>query len=155
MSHIALLTYRISYNHALPVLFPSQQGGKRTQYARELLDHPLSTLYDSRLVISVEMCEVRGEPATNTRTHAQNRHLGHTSRLQRRIRRRMMSCCARPILTVMICTSTGQNIMVRRPAWQALTLTEGVGLSPDHFLRVERKSSSRHAYTQSITRRPT
>lgn len=52
---------RISYNHALPILFPSQ-GGKRTQYARELLDHPLSTLYDTRLVISTEMCEIR-EPA--------------------------------------------------------------------------------------------
>lgn len=50
----------MSYNHALPILFPSN-GGKRTRFKRELLEHPLSNLYDSRLVISVEMCEVRGE----------------------------------------------------------------------------------------------
>jgi hypothetical protein len=53
------LSYEISYNHALPILFPSQRG--RSQYARGLLEHPLSTLHDSRLVVSVEMCEVRGE----------------------------------------------------------------------------------------------
>lgn len=55
----ALADHRMSFNHALPILFPSP-GGKRTLFKRELLDHPLSNLYDSRLVISVEMCEVRG-----------------------------------------------------------------------------------------------
>lgn len=50
----------MSFNHALPILFPSDRG-RRTAYKRELLNHPLSNLYDSRLVISVEMCEVRGE----------------------------------------------------------------------------------------------
>lgn len=51
---------RMSFNHALPILYPSDHG-RRTAFKRELLDHPLSNLYDSRLVISVEMCEVRGE----------------------------------------------------------------------------------------------
>ncbi|CAK9785120.1 hypothetical protein CC85DRAFT_42268 [Cutaneotrichosporon oleaginosum] len=50
--------YEMSFNHALPILFPSDHG-RRTSFKRDLLDHPLSNLYDSRLVISVEMCEVR------------------------------------------------------------------------------------------------
>lgn len=58
---------RMSYNHALPILFPSG-GEQRTQYKRELLDHPLSNLYDSRLVISVEVCEVRGMFTAPSRT---------------------------------------------------------------------------------------
>lgn len=52
------LAYEMSYNHALPVLFPAPPGQRNT-HARELLDHPLSTLFDSRLVISLELCEVR------------------------------------------------------------------------------------------------
>ncbi|GMK59747.1 hypothetical protein CspeluHIS016_0803530 [Cutaneotrichosporon spelunceum] len=48
--------YEMSYNHALPIQFPSDKG-RRTMFKRQLIDHPLSNLYDTRLVISVEMCE--------------------------------------------------------------------------------------------------
>ncbi|BEI80902.1 hypothetical protein CcaverHIS002_0200620 [Cutaneotrichosporon cavernicola] len=55
------LSYEMSFNHSLPIQFNTPQG-KRTQYARELLEHPLSNLNDSRLVIACEMCELREIP---------------------------------------------------------------------------------------------
>lgn len=55
------LSYEMSFNHSLPIQFNSPHG-KRTQYARDLLDHPLSNLNDSRLVTACEMCELREIP---------------------------------------------------------------------------------------------
>lgn len=53
-------SYEESFNHALPVQF-SCPPGERSAHARELLDHPLSNLHDSRLVVSVELLECRGK----------------------------------------------------------------------------------------------
>jgi len=52
------LTYEMSLTHALPLPFPSP-AHYPYDYARELLDHPLSNIYDARLVVSVEMLQVR------------------------------------------------------------------------------------------------
>jgi hypothetical protein len=52
------LTYEMSLTHALPLPFPSP-AHYPYDFARELLDHPLSNIYDARLVVSVEMLQVR------------------------------------------------------------------------------------------------
>lgn len=54
----------MSFNHALPVQF-SCPPNERSAYARELLDHPLANLHDSRLVVSVELLECRGRCLQN------------------------------------------------------------------------------------------
>jgi hypothetical protein len=46
----------MSLTHALPLPFPSHYP---YDYARELLKHPLSTILDARLVVSVELLQVR------------------------------------------------------------------------------------------------
>lgn len=55
----------MSYNNALPVPFASPLA-ESAQYARELLDHPLSNIYDSRCVVTVEMLMTRGKCIHNT-----------------------------------------------------------------------------------------
>lgn len=52
----------MSYNHALPIQFSSVDH-ERTLYKREFLKHPLCNIYDTRIVVSCEILEARGEYA--------------------------------------------------------------------------------------------
>ncbi|KAL1409275.1 hypothetical protein Q8F55_006108 [Vanrija albida] len=63
-------SYEMSFNHAQPIQF-SGSLQDRIPYARELLQHPLSTVYDSRFLVSIELCAAREDafrPWTTTGT---------------------------------------------------------------------------------------
>lgn len=50
---------RVAYNHARPLAFHSDVSRR---LGRKFLQHPLSSLEDSRFVISVELQSARGAP---------------------------------------------------------------------------------------------
>lgn len=54
--------FRVSYNHARPVIF---EHDNVMQLARGFLKHPLTTLDDSRFVVSVEYLACRRESSGN------------------------------------------------------------------------------------------
>lgn len=122
------LAYEMSYNHALPVLFPSPPG-KRNSYARELLEHPLSTLYDSRLVVSLELCEVR-ECAFQPYESVASQDQAEMDRLLR---------------------EANNGIDVLYEYW--LEYYERLGLPADHFLCIECESQRSTSLTSVSSQR--
>ncbi|TXT06345.1 uncharacterized protein COLE_05676 [Cutaneotrichosporon oleaginosum] len=107
------LSYEMSFNHSLPIQFNSPHG-KRTQYARDLLDHPLSNLNDSRLVTACEMCELREIPFRPHESLA-SQDQAEVDRLVRMANRGIHE------LEYFTC----------------LLIPDRIGLPNDHFLRIE------------------
>lgn len=116
------LTYEMSLTHALPLPFPSP-AHYPADYARELLEHPLSTIYDARLVVSVEMLQVR---ETVFRPYEQ---LSDVSELDNKLR------------------AVNQEIRTRFEYWAEYYSAHGV--PPDHFL--VREITSQRAYATIYT----
>ncbi|BEJ09071.1 hypothetical protein CcaverHIS641_0511650 [Cutaneotrichosporon cavernicola] len=117
--------YEMSFNHALPILFPSDRG-RRTAFKRELLDHPLSNLYDTRLVISVEMCEVRESSF------------------------RPFDTADDPAEMDVLLREANEGMDELDTHWSAYY--DALGLPQDHFLRIE--LSNQRAYSVLYTNSP-